>query len=202
MINNVSLKCSCGSLQGLATSVSPETGNRIVCLCDDCQNYAKFLKREEIILDKNGGTEIFQLTPSQLKITHGKEHLKCVRLTDKGLLRWYAGCCKTPVANTMSSWKIPFVGIPHTFMHFGGDKKNQDKILGPIRAKVHGQYATGEVPLDAHQKIPLGLIFRSLRLFLGAWMQGKNVPSPFFNVKTGQPNVTPKILTTKNQSTK
>ena len=103
MSTEVPLKCSCGSVQGVARDVSPKTGNRLVCMCDDCQAYAHHLGRAEHILDRNGGTEVFQLTPSQLTLTEGREHLRCLRLKEKGLMRWYAGCCNTPVANTLAS---------------------------------------------------------------------------------------------------
>lgn len=38
------------------------------------------------------------------------ENLACLRLTDKGLLRWYSTCCQTPIGNTSANWKISFVG--------------------------------------------------------------------------------------------
>ena len=43
MSTQVSLKCRCGTLRGVATDVSPATGNRVVCHCDDCQAFARFL---------------------------------------------------------------------------------------------------------------------------------------------------------------
>jgi hypothetical protein len=38
-------------------------------------------------------------------------HLRLMRLSEKGLLRWYAGCCDTPLFNTMATPKVPFVGV-------------------------------------------------------------------------------------------
>jgi hypothetical protein len=34
-----------------------------------------------------------------------------MRLSDKGLLRWYARCCNTPIANTPANYKASFAGI-------------------------------------------------------------------------------------------
>ncbi len=38
-----------------------------------------------------------------------------MRLTPMGLLRWYAGCCNTPIGNMVSA-RVPFIGIVHMFM--------------------------------------------------------------------------------------
>src|SRR5713226_4481912 len=121
MTMNVQLKCNCGALRGVASGISKSSGNRIVFMCDDCQAYAHFLGRAKEILDDNGGTDVFPVTPSNLKITHGIENLKCLRLTDKGMIRWYAGCCKTPIANSMPSPRAPFAGVIHTIMNHAGD---------------------------------------------------------------------------------
>src|SRR4051812_24670077 len=98
MKHAVRLECSCGGVTGTASNVSPRTGNRLICMCDDCQAYAHHLGRADDILDAYGGTDIFQLTPSQVVISSGRDRMRCVRLTDKGILRWYAGCCNTPMA--------------------------------------------------------------------------------------------------------
>ena len=29
------------------------------------------------------------------------------------MIRWYAGCCKTPIGNTLENHKISFVGLLH-----------------------------------------------------------------------------------------
>ena len=190
MPNDLPLQCSCGSVQGVVTDISPQNGNRLVCMCDDCQAYAHCLKQAEKILDANGGTEIFQVTPSQIKITQGQEHIRCVRLTKNGLMRWYASCCNTPVANTVASAKVPFVGVPHTFM----DTETRDHAFGPVIAKIHGRFGKREVPADVHPRAPVSFILRCLRIFLKAWLKGKHKPSPFFDPQTGKPLITPRVL--------
>jgi len=194
MAQGVSLRCACGSLRGVASSSSESLG-RIVCMCDDCQAYAHYLGRATDILDSNGGTDVFPLAPSNLRITHGLENLRCLRLTHKGLFRWYAGCCKTPIANTMSSAKIPFAGVIHTIMDHSGDGKTREEALGPIRAKVWGKYGTGNLPQDAHQTASLGIIIRTIRFLLFAWIRRQHIPSPFFDPATFKPKVEPYILT-------
>lgn len=194
MKNTINLKCQCGMVSGHAIKVSPRKGNRIICMCDDCQTYAKFLGKQDKILDEHGGTDIFQLTPSQIKITYGIEYLECVRLKEGGLLRWYAGCCNTPIANTSTSSKMPIVGMPHIFMDHAYGKKGRDHDLGPVIAKIFGKYSVGKMPSDAHSKIPLGLILRSLKIITVAWLKGRNYPSPFFDKHTHKPIAHPKTL--------
>ena len=192
---NVQLKCNCGALRGVASGISKSNGNRIVCMCDDCQAYAHFLGRAKEVLDDNGGTDVFPVTPSNLKITQGIENLKCLRLTDKGMIRWYAGCCKTPIANSMPSPRVPFAGVIHTIMNHAGDAKTRDDALGPVRARVQGKYGVGKLPQDAYQTAPLGVIFSTIRFLLIAWIKGQHTPSPFFDSNTGKPKVKPYVLT-------
>jgi hypothetical protein len=132
MTMNVSLKCRCGSFRGVASDISSSTGSRIICYCDDCKAYAHYLGQSKEVLDSNGGTDVFPVTPCKLKITHGAENLKCLRLSDKGMFRWYAGCCKTPIANSMPTHKIPFAGVISTIMCHANDHITRDEALGPI----------------------------------------------------------------------
>jgi hypothetical protein len=198
MTSDVPLACACRSVLGIARDVAPETGNRVVCMCDDCQAYAHHLGAGPI-LDANGGTDIFQLTPSQITITHGSEHLRLLRLTPKGLLRWYAGCCNTPIANTLTSPRMPFVGMPHTFMDHESAGRTRDEVLGPPVAWVHARWGKGELPDRAHPRFPIGLLVRTLRLLLGAWLAEKHRPSPFFDARTGAPVVDPTVLTAEQR---
>jgi hypothetical protein len=177
----VSLRCGCGQVEGQALEVEPSSGTHVVCLCDDCQAYAHYLGDAEKTLDANGGTEIFQLTPSQLKITKGLDRLKCVRLTERGMVRWYAGCCKTPFANTLASPKVPFAGVVHRFLAVEGKAKQE--ALGPVLAKVQGRFGIGPLPPDVHRRGPIGLVIRTVKLLAVSWRKGRHAPSPFFDDK-------------------
>ncbi len=192
-IMNFTLSCSCGKLKGLAENISGPVGNRIVCMCDDCQAYAHYLNRAKDVLDTNGGTDIFQVAPFRIKITSGNENLKCVRLSDKGMIRWFAGCCNTPVGNTMASSKVPFIGMVHLFMNKSGDKNQYEKAVGPIIAKVQGQFAIGELPEDAYKKAPLSLILRAITFLFFAWLKKQHQPNPVFD-SSGKPTVEPHVL--------
>jgi hypothetical protein len=105
---DIPLRCSCGRVRGVARAVLPSAGFRFVCYCNDCQPFARFLERPDI-LDAGGGMDIFQLPPGQVTFTAGLDALRCVRLSSK-VLRWFADCCRTPIANTAADPRFP---VPH-----------------------------------------------------------------------------------------
>src|SRR6202158_3966466 len=95
------LRCRCGRMRGVASNVSPSSGFRFVCYCKDCQAFARFLYRADV-LDPAGGTNILQMPPGRVKLTAGTDAVRCLRLSNK-VLRWYTECCRTPIANT-AAW--------------------------------------------------------------------------------------------------
>ena len=188
-MTTISLKCQCGEVTGKATNITPSSGTRVVCCCSDCQAFTTFLEREAETLDKFGGTEVFQMSQSQLSIDKGHDKLQSMRLTKKGLLRWYTSCCNTPVGNTMNA-KMPFVGVIHTFI----DEPNRDEVLGPVRAFVQTQSARGIPDYPKHaSKFPLGITARIIRKMIVWKLQGKQKPSVFFDDDDGRPVVKPII---------
>src|ERR1700692_3578838 len=84
---DLSLRCRCGRMRGTASSVSPSSGFRFVCYCKDCQAFARFLERADV-LDPAGGTDIFHMPPGRVKLTAGTDALRCLPLSNK-VLRWY-----------------------------------------------------------------------------------------------------------------
>lgn len=178
-MRDIPLKCHCAQVSGVAHDVSPKTGNRIVCYCDDCQGFARYLGHESPILDDNGGTDIFQMYPNQLNITQGIEQLRSMRLSEKGLLRWYTDCCKTPVGNTIS-YGVPFVGLIHNFM---SDPDHRNEHLGPVKFYVQGQHAIGSLDnKTVHRKFPVRCIIKIASMMLKGKLTSKQTPSPFFDV--------------------
>jgi hypothetical protein len=161
-------------------------------MCDDCQAYAHWLGRAEL-LDASGGTEVFQLTPAQVRIEQGREHIRCMRLSDAGLMRWYVDCCNTPIANTLASPRMPFLGMPTTFMDHA-DARTREEQLGPVLARIQGRFGKPPLPPHSHLRAPLWLILRSLRQLVRGWVRGAHTPSPVFDPSTGAPIVTPTVL--------
>lgn len=191
MKTDIPIGCSCGRLQGAARAVSASAGNRLVCYCDDCQSFAEFLGRSEEILDAYGGTDVFQMSTAQVEIRDGVEFLACVRLTPNGVLRWYADCCKTPVGNTLPTHHLPFVGLIHLCIAVG--KESLDKMIGPVRAGVHGRYARGDrAEIKAHDKVSFLLLIRIIRKLIWWRMRRDHRRTPFFD-ENGAPTVAPRM---------
>lgn len=190
MSHTVELKCSCGSVKG-SLKVVPRSYFHAHCLCIDCQNFARHLDNEKNILDEHGGSEVFQTYPSYLKISEGHEHIGCIKFAPKGLLRWHTQCCNMPLANTMGSSGIPFVGVSVKLMKFSGEQEKLD-ILGPVTLKAFGKYAIGEMPRDAHERFPRSFMLKIMGFMLKGLLLRKNTPSPFFKGK--EPTVVAELV--------
>ena len=78
----------------------------MTCYCRDCQAYAHALGNAGAILDDLGGTDIVASLQQHVMLSQGTDALACLSLSDKGLLRWYASCCNTPIANTARNHKL------------------------------------------------------------------------------------------------
>src|SRR5215510_12810025 len=92
------LRCRCGHLRGTARDISPATSFPFVCYCRDCQVFARFLGRADV-LNPAGGTDIVQMPAARVRLTEGTDAMRCLRLSNK-VLRWYTECCRTPIGNT------------------------------------------------------------------------------------------------------
>lgn len=191
---NIPLKCRCGKLTGAVVDATPSSGHRAVCYCDDCQCAAEFFG-EALGLDARGGTDVFQVSHSQVKITGGIENLSCLRLSPKGLMRWYAGCCDTPLGNSLPNPRSPFVGLHHLAMDHGATGKSRDEALGAPRMFVQGRFARGGCPPHVAPKMKLSAAGPITWLLLKWTALGMHRPSPFFDPATGAPVVEPKVLT-------
>lgn len=160
-------------------------------MCDDCQRFAEYLNNETHILDENGGTEIFQVSPSSIKFTQGQENLTCLRLTQKGILRWYTSCCNTPIANTIS-YKMAFAGVILNCLDFSG--LNKDDVLGPVKYYCMAKYCIGDAPEGANAGFSKLLTLKIIISLLIGRLLKRYSPNPFFNEETGQPISKPFIL--------
>ena len=178
MNRDVELHCRCGQVQGRVRDASPRAVNRAICYCDDCQAYAHHLGRSDL-LDAHGGSDVVQVAPASLTFERGSERIVGLRLTPKGLYRWYASCCNTPLGNTLIP-AIPFVGIVAQAFD------SPDEVFGKPSGAVQGKYAIGTPPKGS-VKPDLKLIFRALRTMFGWRLRGKAWPHPYFDRRTGGP---------------
>lgn len=187
------LECTCGAVAGVVRGVTPANANRLSCMCDDCQVYAHYLRRADAILDPHGGTDFSYATQARTLILKGREHFRAVRLSATGLLRVYAGCCRTPIAHVPSA-KLAFVGITHLFMRLGPGLPSRDEILGPLVHRLQGRYCRGELPEGAHLGTPLNLQIKGLGRVLWDTVRGQRAPSPFHEGPSSTPVVVPTVL--------
>jgi hypothetical protein len=175
---NAELRCRCGEVEGHVIDASPETVNRVVCYCDDCQAFLHHLGRAEL-LDAHGGSDIVQVAPASLVLRRGAERIVGLRLSEKGLYRWYTACCKTPIGNTVSP-SIPFVGI------LAGAFVDPDARFGRPVGAIFGKFAVGEAP-PGSTKPNLRLLARAIRMVLGWRVRGKTWPHPYFDRASRKP---------------
>ncbi len=181
MTHNTSYwRCDCGAVEFELAAVK---GTRCICYCADCRAFLTHLGRGKLT-DAAGGTDLFQTTPDKLQITKGAEHLACLRLSEKGPLRWHATCCNTPICNTGASRAVPLASM----MVRSFDEQD---AIGPVIARIHRKGATARVEGDA------GSLRKFILSFAGSaalsLVTGRYRKTPFFDAK-GRPVTKPKRL--------
>lgn len=189
MTVDLAISCTCGKLKGQLRAIAPDKGARYVCHCKDCQAFIHFLNRQSEVLDPNAGTHVFQTRPSRLTIARGLDQLQCIRLTEKPTLRWYAGCCNSPLFNTTSSGKYPFLSV---ICHCT-DPDMRDDAMGPVRGHLSAAEAVGDMTgktKAAETGMLLGVVYR----MLCERLSGRHKDTPLFDPVTGDPVAVPAIM--------
>lgn len=181
------IQCACGQVEGIVQNFPKNTPGRLVCYCDDCQNYLKHLHRDDL-LNFAGGTELVPVYPQDLKITKGQDHLQCLRLTSKGMFRWYTSCCNTPICNTQPGF--PWIGF-NSCVYKG---INLEKEVGPVRSSVYGMYASQTPPKGTSHKLKPKDMMAVLPFVIKGFILGKSKPSPFFKEDGKTPIKEPLVL--------
>jgi hypothetical protein len=187
----LALLCRCGAVRGIARDVTPSAVNHCFCYCDDCQAFAHFLGRPDELLDAHGGSEIVQMSQGSVRFTAGTDKIAAMRLTDKGLTRWFASCCRTPIGNTARNPKLAYVGLVHTCLEGAGVPI--ERSFGPVTLRLNAASATGPVAERSHGIF--GSAIRFIGTMLGARIGGSYKRSPFFDAASGMPVVAPHVLT-------
>jgi hypothetical protein len=184
--SDVSIQCRCGHVRGMARAVSPHTVNHSICYCHDCRAFSHWLEREDL-LDPHGGAPLVQLARSRLEITAGFDQVRCMRLSPKGMFRWFAACCRTPLGNTVAS--IPFVGVARSVLQIG----DADPVtrFGPVLYAQAGEAVGGAPP---GTRLSLRGLLHVGRLIAAWFLRGRGHPTPFFD-RANRPRVAPQVLT-------
>lgn len=194
MQTELPVSCACGALQGVARQVSAANKNHVICYCDDCQLFAHYLGKADQVLDPQGGTSILQMSPASLRIEKGTDKIACLRLRPRGLFRWYAECCRTPIANTPPTSKIPYLGLVTPVLFRSMTEQERDDAMGPVHMRVHAHFAKGNVTGEGcHERIPLSGFFPLAGKLIRWRLQGGITPSSLFTEK-GEPVSEPHIL--------
>jgi hypothetical protein len=173
-MTNLPVRCQCGAIQGTLHNVSPSTTQHLTCHCDDCRTFIRHIGRADDLLTAHGGITVVQTSPPCLTIEQGIEHVGCIRLSPKGLLRWYATCCNTPLANMLDKPGLPFIGVQRCTL-----PDDAESILGPSTG-IQGRFATGDrSTLQAHNTAPMVVFVRTAYRLGVNVLRGQARPSPF-----------------------
>lgn len=186
------IECQCGKLQGHI--LDKGLSSRVICYCADCQAFARYLERADEVLDADGGTEIVQVAQPRMKFTQGLEHLVIMRLSEKGLFRWYTSCCNTPLGNTLSNPKLSFIGLIHSSL----DMSRIEQDFGNKIAKVNVASATGTPKPE--QTGLMATILRFIGMIVSARIGNRYKQSQLFT-QAGEP-VAPVTVLSREQRKK
>jgi len=176
---SVRFACRCGALTGRLTDIRPSEGTHLVCHCDDCARAARYFDADT---RTDQGIALWQTTPDRIQIDTGAEHLRLMRLSPRGLFRWYAGCCNTPIANTLTTPWLPFAGLMV-------DRLDDPAPLGPVICESF-------VPVPGGRPTNRNAVVMAWRIFLrgiGARLAGLAQKTPFFTWPDKQPAAAPEL---------
>ncbi|VXB23331.1 DUF6151 family protein [Massilia sp. 9I] len=176
---SIALRCRCGQLRGQVDS--RRVAARAVCYCKDCQAYGHFLGTG--VLDPAGGTEVAATLPAAVRFEAGLEHLACMSLGPKGLYRWYAGCCRTPIGNTPRDPRTSYVGLVRACLDASDAQLDQE--LGPLRCRVETQSATA--PVQSSGLNTVRAVCKIGWMLVKARLGGGYRENPFFRSGTAEP---------------
>jgi hypothetical protein len=187
------LRCRCGTLRGeLAVTRSANHG---VCYCQDCRTYAFVLSKNGEFLDSLGGTEVIATLPQHVRLSAGEERLACLSLSPRGVLRWYASCCNTPIANTPRDFRIPYAGVVRACLE--DEAASLDDVFGPVRMRVNTGSVKGRV-----SAMPVSTFLAILQFFswlIPARLNGSYRRTPFFDA-AGTPITPVKVITLEERN--
>lgn len=165
--------CTCGTSGGHLDAAALHGGTRLLCHCDDCRAAALYLGQPD---PRPQGVDLFQTTPDMITFEHGTACLGLLRLSPSGLLRWHATCCGAPLANTLKSPQLPFVGL-HSL------RLAEPEALGPVRCESFMPRRGQKPGFKGSGRMALAILNRGLAARLsGRWRR-----TPFFDPDTGHP---------------
>lgn len=179
----VALACRCGQVRG---RLDPAGGSHALCYCRDCAAGAHHITG----VAPSGPADIFQTTPDRLTIDAGFDNLAAIRLSPKGLVRWYARCCATPFANTMPGPGLPFVGLSAGVV--SGDDRAK---LGPVICEANMRGPDGKTRHRGFARAAMAILRRAAL----SRVLGRERRAPFFGADDA-PARRPEILSREDRA--
>ncbi len=178
--NPLAFSCACGSVEGVLSLDGAKAGTHVECYCADCRANELLHAQPD---PAPGAVRLLQVSPDAITVTKGREHLRPIRLTPRGILRWHASCCNTPIANSLPNPKLPFAGVRTA--NFA-----DPTYFGKIRVKAF-MPQPGKPPRTQGAVMMVIAMFKRMgtSLLSGAWRK-----TPFFDTDTGKPIAEVKLL--------
>jgi hypothetical protein len=166
--------CDCGAIRGVVAG-GTRAGLHLRCHCVDCRVANRWFGLD-------GPADVFQTMPDKVSITDGAGQLALLRLGPRGLMRWYAGCCRVPLFNTLARPTLPFAAL-----HVG-------RLADPARAgKLRGENHRPRPGRDRPETIPAIVFWQLLFTMAATRLSGGWKRTPFFDAD-GAPVAAAKVL--------
>ncbi|MDF1726566.1 MAG: DUF6151 family protein [Sulfitobacter sp.] len=179
-MGKMDFSCACGGVRGTVQDPGPATGTHALCYCDSCRAAELYLGASD---PAGEGVHIFQTNPDRVTILSGADRLAPISFSEKGLLRWWATCCGTPMFNTMRSARLSFVGIRLPILA-------DPAAVGPVRG-------WGFIPKESGKTTHRGLyhiLFKAMTRIARQGVTGAWKNTPFFDMTTGKPTAPVEVL--------
>lgn len=192
--DNLRFSCQCGTVSGVVEEAHPTEGDHVVCCCSDCRDLVRLFAKEARLLDKFGGTPLYQSRCARMRLHSGKEHLACLHMTSKPTTRWYASCCGTPMFNSYRNGRLPYI----TTLLGNCEPVKVAELLGPPVGYLFTDEAsndTGDLPKMSMAR----LMRRFLKRMLKDILSGERRRSELFDPQTLEPIAQPRLLTEAEQ---
>ena len=183
----IPLSCRCGRVRGEVGT--DRTYVRATCYCRDCRAYAQWLGAPGL-LDDAGGVDVVTMAPSRVRFIAGEDQIACMSLSGRGIYRWYAACCRTPLGNTPRDPGVHYVGLSTACLEGAGAAV--DAAFGPPRrCLIATESATA--PVRKRRVALLAGVIHVVAGVLGARLLRRR-ESPFFDAATGKPIRVPEVV--------